>query len=125
MSSRYVYKDNFFSLNGYQMKSNNWFDLWHFDLFEYNGYLYQIITGQFGNAIYIGRSNDGKIFKYSKRPLYASPFFLKKNFFYKATAQIIENKLYIFFPRKSKKGKLRIVMRSMDAKLLETIFTYK
>lgn len=124
-TGRYLYKNGFFTLDGFQQKANNWFDLWHFDLFEYNGYLYQIITGQFGNAIYIGRSKDGKTFKYSKRPLYSYPFFIKKNYFYKPTAQVIGNTLYVFFPRKTKNGGVRIVMRSMDAMLLESLFVYK
>ena len=124
-TARYKYKNGFFTLDGFQQRANNWFDLWHFDLFEYNGYLYQIITGQFGNTIYIGRSKDGKTFKYSKRPLYSYPFFIKKNYFYKPTAQVLDNKLYVFFPRKTKNGGVRIVMRSMDVMLLESLFIYK
>ena len=124
-TARYLFNSGFFTLDGFQQRSNNWFDLWHFDLFEYGGYLYQIITGQFGNAIYIGRSSDGKNFKYSKRPLYSYPFFLKKNFFYKPSAQVIGEKLFVFFPRMISRGQLRIVMRSMDVKLLESKFNYK
>lgn len=123
--ARYVDYNGFFKLDGFQQRANNWFDLWHFDLFEYDGFLYQIITGQFGNAIYIGRSKDGKLFKYSKKPLYSYPFFIKKNFFYKPSAQIIDGVLYVFFPRKTKNGGLRIVMRSMDASLLNKKFKYE
>lgn len=122
-TSRYEYDESKrkFCLNGFHHCESLTFDLWHFDLFEYNGYLYQIITGQFGNAIYIGRSKDGKVFKYCKKPLYAYPWFIKKNFFYKPTAQVIGTKLFVFFPRKKGVDSLRIVMRSMDVSSLETL----
>lgn len=125
-TSRYLFNEelNRFCLEYIYYSDKVNFDLWHFDLFEYKGYLYQIITGQFGNAIYIGRSEDGIVFKYSKRPLYSYPWFLKKNFFYKPTAQIVNNKLYVFFPRKKGKGILRIVMRSMEASILDS-FEYQ
>lgn len=123
--ARYTYTDDFFTMDGFQAQTHFWFDLWHFDLFEYKGYLYQIITGQFGNAIYIGRSHDGKQFKYSKKPLYSYPFFIKKNYFYKPSAQIIGDTLYVFFPRKIGSGKVRIVMRSMKADLLFMNFIYR
>lgn len=125
-TSRYLYSasEKRFVLDGLHHYENTPFDLWHFDLFEYGGFLYQIVTGQFGNAIYIGRSEDGKVYKYSQRPLYAYPWFLKKNFFYKPSAQIIGNKLYVFFPRKKDNGTLRIVMRSMDVRGLEK-FDYR
>lgn len=123
--ARYVGNADLFSYDGFQNRANNWFDLWHFDMFECNGYLYQIITGQLGNTIYIGRSEDGKVFKYSKKPLYSYPFFLRKNFFYKATAQVIGDKLFVFFPRKISNGSLKIVMRSMDKSLLDTNFKYE
>ena len=119
-TSRYLLKDSFFRLDGFHHKDNLSFDLWHFDLFEYNGLVYQIITGQFGNAIFIGRSKDGKVFEYSKRPLYSYPWFIKKNYFYKPLAQVIGNKLFVFFPRKKGHGSLRIVVRSMDAVRLES-----
>ena len=122
--SRYLLDGHFFRMDGFHHHDNMLFDLWHFDLFEYNGYLYQVITGQFGNAIYVGRSEDGKVFKYSKKPLYAYPWFLKKNFFYKPTAQVLGSKLFVFFPRKKEKGSLRIVVRSMDAEVLER-FDYR
>jgi hypothetical protein len=125
-TSRYIYDNDKqrFCLDGFHHSETVPFDLWHFDLFEYNGYLYQVITGQFGNAVYIGRSRDGKVFKYCKKPLYANPWFLKKNFFYKPSAQIIGTKLYVFFPRKKENGALRIVMRSMDVRGLEK-FDYR
>ena len=118
-TSRYLLKDSFFKLDGMHHKDDLSFDLWHFDLFEYKGYLYQVITGQFGNAIYIGRSSDGRVFQYSKRPLYCYPWFIKKNFFYKPTAQIIDDKLFVFFPRKKGNGALRIIMREMNLDVLE------
>lgn len=123
--ARYVGSTDLFSFDGFQKRTSNGFDLWHFDMFEYNGYLYQIVTGQQGNAIFIGRSDDGKIFKYSKRPLYFYPFFLKKNFFYKATAQVVGGKLFVFFPRLVSDGRLRVVMRSMDVGCLESKFKYE
>ena len=126
LTSRYIYDNDKqrFCLDGFHHSETVPFDLWHFDLFEYNGYRYQVITGQFGNAVYIGRSRDGKVFKYCKKPLYANPWFLKKNFFYKPSAQIIGTKLYVFFPRKKENGALRIVMRSMDVRGLEK-FDYR
>ncbi len=115
-TSRYLFRaeTQSFSFDGFHHNESVGFDLWHFDLFEYKGYLFQIITGQFGNAIYIGRSKDGKVFSYSKKPLYSYPWFIKKNFFYKPTAQVIGEKLYVFFPRKKGHGSLRIIMRSMS-----------
>lgn len=112
--SRYLNDKGFFKLNGFHHKYNLWFDLWHFDLFELDGFLYQIITGQFGNAIYIGRSKDGKTFEYSRRPLYSYPWFVKKNYFYKPSAQVFNGNVYVFFPRKKKHGTVRIVMRSIN-----------
>ena len=123
-TSRYNYDENgkMFKLEGVYKSDSEYFDLWHFDMFECNGYLYQIITGQFGNAIYLGRSKDGIVFKYSKKPLYSYPWFIKKNFFYKPTAQVFDDKLYVFFPRKKRGKALRIVMRSMSAKELDFFF---
>jgi len=123
-TSRYLLKNKCFKFHGFHHKDKLPFDLWHFDLFEFDGYLYQVATGQLGNAIYIGRSLDGKVFQYSKRPLYSYPWFIKKNFFYKPTAQIINSTLYVFFPRKKGRGTLRIVMRSMNVSILKS-FKYE
>lgn len=111
--------DPVFALNGRIS-----FDLWHFDLFRYGDYLYQIVTGQFGNAIMIGRSSNGLDFTYSGRPLLCNPFFLKKNYYYKASAQVVDDMLYVFYPKKKPSGKLRISMRLMPAGRLESEFRY-
>lgn len=123
-TSCYSYDNNnkMFKLKSVHKSEKQDFDLWHFDMFEFDGYLYQIITGQFGNAIYIGRSENGKDFVYSKKPLYCYPWFIKKNFFYKPTAVVLKDKLYVFFPRKKKNGTLRVVMRSMSNDNLEAFF---
>lgn len=122
--SRYKWNGEVFADPAITLNRNIQFDLWHFDLFREGGYLYQLVTGQFGNAILIGRSSDGVDFKYSGRPLLCNPFFLKKNYFYKASAQVAGGTLYVFFPRKRPSGKLRISMMSMPAGYLDTKFRY-
>ena len=86
--------------------------------------LFQNVTGQFGNAILLGKSDDGLHFNYSKRPLLCNPFFLKKNFYYKSSVVILGDKMYVFFPKKLNGGVLRIVRREMPASLLETKFKF-
>lgn len=98
------------------------FDLWHFDLFEHEAALYQIVTGQSGNAIMIGRSTDGLHFSYSRRPLHSHRLFLRRNYFYKATAVVHGGMLHVFYPRKSGRDSVRIVMRSMPVCRLDKYF---
>ena len=86
------------------------------------GVLYQVVTGQSGNAIMIGRSTDGLHFDYSRRPLHCHRLFVRRNYFYKATAVVHDGTLYVFFPRKSDRGTVRIVMRSMPINRLAEYF---
>lgn len=121
-TSRYRWNGNSFEFEGVSHNPKIKFDLWHFDLFEYKNVLFQNLTGQFGNAILLGKSDDGLHFNYSKRPLLCNPFFLKKNFYYKSSVVILGDKMYVFFPKKLNGGVLRIVRREMPASLLETKF---
>lgn len=122
--SRYRWNGERFEPEAVSYRDGIPFDLWHFDLFREGEYLYQIVTGQFGNAILLGRSTDGVNFSYSGRPLLCNPLFLKKNYFYKPSAQVVGDILYVFFPRKKPSGRLRIVMRSMPVEPLEEKFVY-
>ena len=120
--SRYEYDGLRFTLVDSLPWKDRRFDLWHMDMFQYGEYLFQVITGRSGNAIFLGRSSNGLDFTYSRRPLYSWRWFFRKNYFYKASALIYDRKLYLFFPRKFKKGIVKIVVRSMPAENLAKFF---
>ncbi len=120
--SLYSFEDGRFRLKASSGWKDRSFDLWHFDLFEHGGVLYQVVTGQSGNAIMIGRSTDGLHFDYSRRPLHCHRLFVRRNYFYKATAVVHDGTLYVFFPRKSDRSTVRIVMRSMPINRLAEYF---
>lgn len=120
--SLYRFEDGRFRLKESAPWTDRSFDLWHFDLFEHEGAIYQIVTGQSGNALMIGRSTDGLHFTYSRRPLHCHRLFVRRNYFYKATAVVHDGTLHVFYPRKSGADSVRIVMRSMPVCRLAEYF---
>lgn len=112
--SIYEYNDtsHFFNPSKYQFKHITNFDLWHFDLFKFKDKIFQVITPQSGNAIYLGVSNNGIDFSYYPRPLYSYRWFLRRNYFYKASTVIYNDYVLLFFPRKQKGNKVNIVVRT-------------
>lgn len=122
--SYYVQSGALFKMKHMIPNKKLWFDMWHFDMFILDNYIYQIITGQFGNAIYLGRSTDGINFEYSKKPLHCNILFIKKNYYYKPTAQVFNNKLYVFYPCKISHGIVRIVRREISLRVFRNLFFY-
>lgn len=120
--SRYVYDGQAFRPDGLFVLPDTSFDLWHFDMFELDGILYQLITPNMGNAIYVGASTDGQNFVYFKRPVYSNVWFLRKYFYYKPSAQVTDGKIHIFFPKKSGNGSLRIVCRTISADRFKSLY---
>lgn len=119
---RYEYDGMRFELSDSRPWKDRSFDFWHIDMFQHSEYLYQVITGRSGNAIYLGRSKNGLDFEYSHRPLYSWRWFVRKNYFYKASALVYNDNLYLFFPRKQKNNSVKIVARSMPISKLDNFF---
>lgn len=119
---RYEYDGETFKLSCSRPWANRLFDLWHIDMFQHDGVLYQLVTGRSGNAIYLGRSKNGIDFEYSRRPFFSWRWFLRKNYFYKASAVVSSGKIFLFFPRKRQSGSVRIVVRAMPVDKLSYFF---
>lgn len=77
------------------------YDLWHFDLLEHDGILYMVSSSNMDHHIMMSVSNDWKHFTTLKYPLLNNNGFDRivdhGCYFYKPTAQIIDNQLYLWY----------------------------
>ena len=122
----YDASSHFFHIASYKFNHITRFDLWHFDLLSLQNKVYQIVTPQSGNAIYLGVSDNGVDFTYFSRPLYSYRWFIRRNYFYKASAVVHNNMILLFFPRKKKNNKVNIVVRSCSLdKFIQTFKSYE
>ncbi len=73
------------------------FDLWHTDFFIYNSLIYCVATPEGANEVLLGVSSDGENFKFWDRPL-LSTYGTGKNYFYKASAMVLNGIFYLWTP---------------------------
>lgn len=82
----------------------DWFDLWHTDFFTYAGKYYCVATTERATTVLMGKSEEGECYTFSTVPLLSKGGNLYVGM-YKASAVVIEDVLYLFFPRKTISGK--------------------
>jgi len=73
------------------------FDFWHFDLFDYEGKHYCVVTPESANEILLGRSDDGINFKFWNTPLISTKV-TGRSYLYKPTALVHNGVFYLWYP---------------------------
>ena len=77
------------------------FDLWHFDLFEYNNSLYMFSSSEWGDNIMLSVSDDYINFKTLQKPLINTHYTenIERNwkYYYKPTGYIKDELLYLYY----------------------------
>lgn len=77
------------------------FDLWHFDLFEYDGKLYMVASEEMKFDLMLAVSEDGDNFELLRTPLINSYVSMKENgypqYYYKPTAWMSGDTLHLFY----------------------------
>ncbi len=77
------------------------YDIWHFDLFEYENKLFMFSAGEWGDNIMLGVSSDYKNFKTRRKPLvnahYTEQIEGYRPYFYKPTGYITHNTVYLYY----------------------------
>lgn len=97
-------------------------DIWHFDLFEYDEKLYMVSVAEKGDNIMLSVSEDYRHFKTYRRPLvnnhYSENYTGYRQYFYKPTAFVQNDSLYIFYTANSKddpnKNQLFVTTEKID-----------
>jgi hypothetical protein len=78
-----------------------WHDIWHFDLFEYDGNLYMISCAEMDDNIMLSKSEDWIHFTTYRKPLinahYTESKIAKRLYLYKPTAFVKNDSLYLFY----------------------------
>lgn len=81
-------------------------DIWHFDLFEYNGNLFMVSVAEKGDNIMLSVSDDFKHFKTFNKPLINSHatenFVHYRQYYYKPTALVKDGMLHLFYTANAK-----------------------
>lgn len=77
------------------------YDLWHFDLFEYDGKLFMVSCAEKDDNIMLSASTDWKHFKTSRKPLVnnhcSENYTGYRQYYYKPTAIVQNDSLYLFY----------------------------
>ncbi len=77
------------------------YDLWHFDLFEYDDNLFMVSCAEKDDNIMLSVSTDWKHFKTSRRPLvnnhYSECYMGYRQYYYKPTAIVQNDSLYLYY----------------------------
>ena len=77
------------------------YDLWHFDLFEYDGKLFMVSCAEKDDNIMLSVSTDWKHFKTIRKPLvnnhYSEVFIGYRQYYYKPTAVVKNGLLYLYY----------------------------
>jgi hypothetical protein len=77
------------------------YDLWHFDLFEHDGRLYMVSSDEMDDFVMLSESRDWRHFTTVKTPLlnnnYSDKIVGHRQRFYKPTAQVVDNQLYLWY----------------------------
>ena len=81
------------------------FDLWHFDLFEYDDTLYMVASEEMGCNVCIAKSADWEHFEIERTPLLNTYSNRNKGhyfqYFYKPTAIVQNDSLHLFYTAQS------------------------
>lgn len=82
------------------------YDLWHFDLFEYDGKLFMVSCAEREGCIMLSVSKDWKHFKTSRKPL-VNNLLLEdetgyRQYYYKPSAIVQNDSLYLFYTANAK-----------------------
>lgn len=87
------------------------YDLWHFDLFEYDGKLFMVSCAEKDDNIMLSVSKDWKHFKTIRKPLlnnHCSEVHTGyRQYYYKPTAIVKDDLLYLFFTTNAKNDPCR------------------
>lgn len=82
------------------------YDMWHFDLFEYNSKLYIVSSGEKSDNIMLSCSDDWVHFRTFRKPLinshYSENTVCYRQYYYKPSAIIDKDSLYLFYTSNSK-----------------------
>lgn len=85
-----------------------WHDLWHFDLFEYEGNLYMVSVAEKGDNIMLSVAEDWKHFKTYRKPLinnhYTENYCGYRQYYYKPTAFVKDDMLHVFYTANAKEN---------------------
>lgn len=83
-----------------------YYDMWHFDLFEYNGKLWMVSVAEKGDNIMLSVAEDWKHFKTFRKPLvnnhYTENYCGYRQYYYKPTAFIKDETLHVFYSANAK-----------------------
>jgi len=98
------------------------YDLWHFDLFEYDGKLFMVSCAEKDDNIMLSVSTDWRRFKTIKKPLvnnhYSENYTKYRQYYYKPTAIIQNDLLYLYYTANSKddsaRNQLFLSVKAMD-----------
>lgn len=83
-----------------------YYDMWHFDLFEYGGKLYMVSCSENGDNIMLSVSEDRKKFMTYRKPLvnnhYTENYCGYRQYYYKPTAFVKDDTLHVFYTANAK-----------------------
>jgi len=101
------------------------FDLWHFDLFEYNNKLYMFSSSEWGDNIMLSVSGDYINFKTYRKPLINNHFTESKlrhwEYYYKPTGYIGNDILYLYYTGTGEREEGKNKLYSSKIKLKSTV----
>ena len=82
------------------------YDLWHFDLFEYNGTLYMVSVAEKDDNVMLSVSEDWIHFKTFRKPLinnhFSENYVGYRQYYYKPTAVVENDTLCLFYTANAK-----------------------
>ena len=82
------------------------YDMWHFDLFEYDGKLFMVSCAEKDDNLMLSVSSDWKHFKTSRKPLVnnhcSENYTGYRQYYYKPTAIVQNDSLYLFYTANAK-----------------------
>lgn len=83
-----------------------WYDMWHFDLFEYAGKLYMVSVAEKSDNIMLSVADDWLHFKTFRKPLvnnhYTENYCGYRQYYYKPTAFVKDDTLHVFYTANAK-----------------------
>jgi hypothetical protein len=104
------------------------YDLWHFDLFEYNNRLYMFSSSEWGDNIMLSVSDDYTNFKTYQKPLinthYTESIERNWKYYYKPTGYIANDVLTLFYTATGERDQDRNKLYFSQAKLKFNSFTH-
>lgn len=87
------------------------YDLWHFDLFEYDGKLFMVSCAEKDDNLMLSVSSDWKHFKTSRKPLVnnhcSENYTGYRQYYYKPTAIVQNDSLYLYYTANAKEDPSR------------------